>query len=683
MSKLTERDLSTIKSPLGATVVEYERLLVFLYKFTPVMTIIFGFSVWLPYYLYTIGSNVTYLFFSILFFIASAVMFYIAAYGLWRTGTWLPSIFEPQYELIRVQTIGASGTRKETKLTPPKHVLKCPFSAEKNENLRALWEEALTESEADRQSIILRVVYTDRLGNQVFQYVGARLRAMYLDIAFEAPKLGAPFNEVSTFVDRWDATSSIDSTIRHPFLLRKRSCCSQAASSATRSTEKCDNCAGVSKLLSTPSWEKARSSVILAPSCRYSMNTRTMAGFESLVKAWLLPSFYSNLSALSEKLNRPLSATGTSNKLNVSASDDTATVAKPVLSFGPHDIVFHVRLGDILWGHHGAYRPLPLSFYKASVRSIQLQWLKEEQGRDVRVDATASEDDMKPPVDGRIIIVTESENHTLIAQLKSAFESIGWTVVTQSHSITGDLSTLLLAPQLVLSISSFAWWPAFLGQARHVVVPRWGMLTPHVWIPSSSHPQVKVQHDMSIPPSPMENALPPSYEVYVETMKGILSQFKTTVALSTAGKRDLGNELGRHQRLTELLQSLQTNTDSESSMNQYSLHDAFIELITNSINHIPPMQTDGTRSIEANIESMQKSPRHVLHIDYGSAPPKVTDLASAEQLSEAPGTHNPWAFPFDGTEMPIVSKKYVHEVYLDSLPRWQGKAKGAFESLFD
>lgn len=71
----------------------------------------------------------------------------------------------------------------------------------------------------------------------------------------------------------------------------------------------------------------------------------------------------------------------------------------------------------------------------------------------------------------------------------------------QSASPSADFSSLAAAPLLVLSASSFAWWPAFLGAARAVVAPRWGVAAPHAWAPDAlAAPGVKVWQDMSLPP---------------------------------------------------------------------------------------------------------------------------------------------------------------------------------------
>ena len=80
------------------------------------------------------------------------------------------------------------------------------------------------------------------------------------------------------------------------------------------------------------------------------MNTRLFAGHERAIADWLAPGLAAAAGA---------------------AEDE-------VLSWGPRDVAIHVRVGDILWGHHPAYRPLPMSFYRAALRAVALSLPPEE-----------------------------------------------------------------------------------------------------------------------------------------------------------------------------------------------------------------------------------------------------------------------------------------------------------------
>ncbi len=115
----------------------------------------------------------------------------ISIYGLARIAAWLPTVPEPCYELARA----AGGAP----LAPPRGLAL---------RERGAWEIAATAGAAARAALVLRAKYSDRLGNNVFQYVHARLRAAFLDVAFEAPALGGPFGSAAVRVERWSATEA-------------------------------------------------------------------------------------------------------------------------------------------------------------------------------------------------------------------------------------------------------------------------------------------------------------------------------------------------------------------------------------------------------------------------------------------------------------------------------------------
>jgi hypothetical protein len=61
-----------------------------------------------------------------------------------------------------------------------------------------------------------------------------------------------------------------------------------------------------------------------------------------------------------------------------------------------------------------------------------------------------------------------------------------------SASPSSDFLALLTAPRLVLSVSTFAWWAAFLGNGL-VVYPEWGLFRPHPWPASATAPASDLQ----------------------------------------------------------------------------------------------------------------------------------------------------------------------------------------------
>ena len=374
------------------------------------------------------------------------------ALGLWalrEIAAWLPSVPEPCYELVR--RAGGGGGQQQ-RLQPPRGL---PLAA------RAAWEVAATADPAARAALVLRARYSDRLGNNLFQYVHARLRAAFLDVAFEAPPLGAPFSAAAVRVERWGCGGG--GRPAHAQQLR-----GEAAGG--------------------PGWQAAWRAWLLEPTCRYSMNTRLLAGFEAQVAGWLRPCL--------DALPPPPPA-----------------AALP--AWGPRDVAIHVRLGDILWGHHAAYRPLPMAFYWAALQAVA-----------ARLDGGGSSSEGL----GRVVLVGEgAAQAALVARMAAALRDPGAAharggglrlAAVEVHaggSVGEDLRLLASAPALVLSVSSFSWWAAFLarggggggggGRVRTVVLPQWGLLLPHAWQPSPTHdPDFVVQQCMALAAYPRGEA---------------------------------------------------------------------------------------------------------------------------------------------------------------------------------
>lgn len=191
----------------------------------------------------------------------------------------------------------------------------------------------------------------------------------------------------------------------------------------------------------------------------------------------------------------------------------------------------------VLQGHHAAYRPLPLSFYRAALthywgelplrhnavcchccggrtprklisRSLcRLRCricLHSSLTTHVFSLAGGSDDTNRnavtPPQ--RVLIVTEQADHAFILALREDLTRAAAelsqtssppsehtphrvTVDVQSKDLVSDFLALYTAPRLVLSVSTFAWWAAFLGQA-HVFYPVVGALWPCPYMRASS-----------------------------------------------------------------------------------------------------------------------------------------------------------------------------------------------------
>jgi len=143
------------------------------------------------------------------------------------------------------------------------------------------------------------------------------------------------------------------------------------------------------------------------------------------------------------------------------------------------EIVIHVRLGDILWGHHAAYRPLPISFYLTAIDHIYTS--QREMPRTIKKKGSST------PL--KVLIVTDDPKHIIVERMKgiiqlylqgdalyghkhrgssfgafrssSSSSSLSCSVDVKSVSVSSDFNSLLSAKLgLILSVSSFSWWAA-------------------------------------------------------------------------------------------------------------------------------------------------------------------------------------------------------------------------------
>jgi hypothetical protein len=444
-----------------------------------------------------------------------------ALYALWWITRFLPTILEPCYELritrdpdVTVEallllphtpSIGGAAAATPTPATARLYAGTRPFPPPASHAASpgsGLWELSASSPAPLRARLVLCVVYSDRLGNHLFQYAYARLRALHLDVAFASPRpLGQPFARVAQAVGRWappdmdapPATKSPSSPIpfplpRHELLLRERGGGGGG-----------DDDGGSKHLplpiplpaplraaLASPALASAQARFLAEPVCKYAMNTRLYAGVEPLVAAWLRPS-------VDDFVGDDVGAM------------DPASPSSSDAGGGGDDLSIHVRLGDILWGAHAAYRPLPMSFYRAAVDRV----LEASGGRPLRA----------------VTLVTEDAAHPIILRMRGALDAhlrskgtqpvaAAPVVSARSASPASDLAFLASAPHprrpchLILSTSSFAWWAAALnrparlhsGGAAIVVVPGCGMMTAHSWQPAPrAHPSVVIRHDLTVP----------------------------------------------------------------------------------------------------------------------------------------------------------------------------------------
>ncbi len=138
-------------------------------------------------------------------------------------------------------------------------------------------------------------------------------------------------------------------------------------------------------------------------------------------------------------------------------------------------VVVHLRVGDTVWGMHTAYRPLPLSYIYTALG------LLGAGGAD--------------PVTA-LLLVTEDAASPIVTRFAARLARDGYAVRVQSDSVEADFIALACARRLVMSVSTFAWWAAFLGPAlpggagMRVVYPEWGLLAKCAWRPAAGAPAV-------------------------------------------------------------------------------------------------------------------------------------------------------------------------------------------------
>jgi hypothetical protein len=117
-------------------------------------------------------------------------------------------------------------------------------------------------------------------------------------------------------------------------------------------------------------------------------------------------------------------------------------------SFGPDDLTIHLRAGD-LWQAgcdtpvHPEYHALPLSFYADVVN--ERPWRK-------------------------VVVVTEDDADPMVRALVSRFGA-----VLLSGTPLEDFARLRASSNLILSVSSFSWWAAWLSAAQRIYFPVAGL----------------------------------------------------------------------------------------------------------------------------------------------------------------------------------------------------------------
>lgn len=428
-------------------------------------------------------------------FIFSVTLFSLCVYVLNRLNSVLSGLAKPCYEILEYNPEDEHLIYINFNRIPEASSLKLILSKSRplseTPTLRP-WDHSVVKRLFNRdggtvgsKKYLLVVRYSDRLGNNLFQYVYARVLATVLQIPFLSPeKLQKPFD-------------SLD------LLVLPRSFPKQVEMSKMRLKNTKHEDVMMHSTMMTTSLPISSTEFLSTPVSNYAMNTQLYSHelMREIVNQWLWPS----VQAWRNKQ---------------STSIDT--------SFS--DIVIHVRLGDILWGHHAAYRPLPISFYLTAIDHIYTS--QRETSRTIKKKGSSS------PF--TVLIVTDDPKHIIVERMKSiiqlylqgnalyghkhrgssfgAFQSssssssLSCTVDVKSVSVSSDFNSLLSAKLgLILSVSSFSWWAAAMlywssprsglrkdddndnddddaSFDQHfyptIVVPRYGLFQQQTWTPA-------------------------------------------------------------------------------------------------------------------------------------------------------------------------------------------------------
>ncbi len=116
----------------------------------------------------------------------------------------------------------------------------------------------------------------------------------------------------------------------------------------------------------------------------------------------------------------------------------------------PHDLTIHVRAGDV-WQSgtrpgqavHPEYCALPFSFYSEIIQSFGWR---------------------------RILVVTDDPADPMVTKLARSHDA-----AVQSGTVADDFNTLRSSRNLVLSVSTFAWWAGWLSHAERIYFPVAGL----------------------------------------------------------------------------------------------------------------------------------------------------------------------------------------------------------------
>jgi hypothetical protein len=113
------------------------------------------------------------------------------------------------------------------------------------------------------------------------------------------------------------------------------------------------------------------------------------------------------------------------------------------------DIVLHVRGGDLWSGpYNNHHPPCPYSYYNDILKNETFE---------------------------KIWIVTENKNDIMANKIKD-----NWNAQIISTSIINDYNFIKSSTKIVLSLSTIAWWAAWLSDATVIYFPEIGMWNPEV-----------------------------------------------------------------------------------------------------------------------------------------------------------------------------------------------------------
>lgn len=318
------------------------------------------------------------------------------------------------------------------------------FQVLRAQMLRPYSVKSMTANKIPSDETVVSPVYTNQLGNNLFQYCYAKIYAECTDARFESMPLNQDvFGSKKTSVDALQTQAA-------PF-------------------DKID--LSQPSHLAAPIDDETRARFLSQRPNNFAQDVSLFDGFEDRVRDWLEPSVESHEDAVKHAI-------------------DVVGVRRPGTA------VIHLRFAA---AHEGllyadpTYHSLPTSYYHHSLLHIQ----STQQTSLEKVVVVHG-----PKCDAEVLAV--------ITELSAQWPNTQF--VRQSANRTEDFVVMYCASALVISVSTFAWWAAFLGdRSKTVCFPRQQL---HGWRRTGPFPAIFAWFNKLLPSDAQEphhlHSAPPS-----------------------------------------------------------------------------------------------------------------------------------------------------------------------------